>query len=281
MGDDVDDLPALQQANLAIARQASTQAALGIADVVLRGISPEVLPKVLEKGQHIVNGLLDILKLNLSHLFYLALLIGAIQIWSIGFPYAAAHGAGIAILTIALPSAGLTLWSSSGTVSSASFGRSLARFVAPAAVSMAGAAYLVYVVILDRTGLIAYAQQAVSYTLIYAGLLLAVFVKPPWRFRDEDPSGIRKRDWRMTGLAFALGIAAFLLPGIPLLHQSYQLDWLRQPMDYGIVALAVVCWALVLGLVRRLIPPLEEQRPAKAVGRETRAVLQTLDAQPR
>jgi len=59
VGDGVADLPALQQANLAICRQTSTQAALSVADIVLLGNSPEVLLKVLEKGQRIVHGLLE------------------------------------------------------------------------------------------------------------------------------------------------------------------------------------------------------------------------------
>ena len=87
VGDGATDLAALQQANLAIARQTSTQAALGVADIVMMGNSPKALLQVLYKGQGIVHGLLDILKLNLTQVFYLALLIAAIQVVSVGFPY--------------------------------------------------------------------------------------------------------------------------------------------------------------------------------------------------
>ena len=56
----------------------------------------------VEKGQRIVHGLLDVLKLNLVQISCLALLIAAIQVASIGFPYASAQGAAIAAITVTL-----------------------------------------------------------------------------------------------------------------------------------------------------------------------------------
>jgi magnesium-transporting ATPase (P-type) len=249
VGDGVTDLPALQQANLAIARQTSAQAALGVADVVMMGSSPEALLQVLEKGQRIVHGLLDVLKLNLVQIFCLALLIAAIQVFSVGFPYASAQGAAIAVITVTLPSVALPFWASSGRVSSERFGQLLTRFVAPAAVSMALAALLVYVYLLKGTGRLAYAQLAVTYTLLYAGLLLAVFVKPPWHASREEKNGARKWDWRMTGLVLFLGIITFFLPAIPAAQKHLKLDWLSQPADYGVIGLVVVAWAVLLNLV--------------------------------
>jgi magnesium-transporting ATPase (P-type) len=255
VGDSVTDLPALQQATLAISRQTSTQAALGVADIVMMGSSPRTLLKVLHRGQGIVHGLLDVLKLNLTRVFSLALLIAAIQLLSAGFPYASAQGTAIAVITVALPSVGLSFWAAAGVGSSTNFGRVLARFVAPAAVSMSLTALLVYLYFLDQTGLLAYAQLAVTYTLIYSGLLLAVFVKPPWHFRERD--GVRKREWRMAGLALFLGITAFFLPWIPAAQKYLKLDWLQQPADYGVVGLAVLGWTLVLSIVWWLIPRAE------------------------
>jgi magnesium-transporting ATPase (P-type) len=251
VGDGVTDLPALQQASLAIARQTSTQAALGVADIVMMGNAPRALLQVLYKGQGIVHGLLDVLKLNLTQVFYLALLIAAIQIASTGFPYVSAQGTAIVVITVAIPSVGLSFWATPGVVSGASFGRTLARFVAPAAVSMSLAGLLVYVYFLDRTGRVAYAQLALTYTLIYAGLLLAVFVKPPWSFRERD--GVQKREWRMAGLALFLGVATYFLPWVPPAQKYLKLDWLQQPADYGVVGLVVVAWAVVLGIVWRLM----------------------------
>jgi hypothetical protein len=120
---------------------------------------------------------------------------------------------------------------------------------------MSLAALLVYLYFLDQTGQVAYAQLALTYTLIYAGLLLAVFLKPPWSLRERG--GVRKREWRMAGLALFLGIAAFFLPWIPAAQKYLKLDWLRQPADYGVVGLAVLGWAVVLSLVWWVIPPVD------------------------
>jgi magnesium-transporting ATPase (P-type) len=268
VGDGVTDLPALQEANLAIARQTSTQAALGVADIVLMGNSPYALLEVLHRGQAIVHGLLDILKLNLTQVICLALLIVAIQAVSVGFPHVSAQGTAIALITVTIPSVGLSLWATAGAVSSAHLGRILARFVVPASASMSALALAVYVYFLDRSGRVAYAQLAVTYTLIYAGLLLSVFIKPPrpaWkagqkRSRAAQRDGAWAREWRMTGLVLFLGVATFFLPAVPGVQRHLRLDWLRQPADYGLVGLAVLAWALVLLLVWWLLPPERENR---------------------
>lgn len=185
------------------------------------------------------------------------MLIAAIRVWSTGFPYASAQGVAIVVLTVALPSVGLSFWAATGRVSSAQYGRVLARFVAPAAVSMAAAAFVVYAYFLDQTGQIGYAQLTLTYTLIYAGLLLAVFLKPPWSRREMRDGGT-KREWRMVWLALVLGVLAFFLPAVPAAQKYLKLDWLRQPADYGIVALVVVAWAAVLGVTWWLIPAVDE-----------------------
>jgi cation-transporting ATPase E len=257
VGDGVADLPALQQANLAIARRMSTQAVLGVADIVLLGNSPQTLLQVLRKGQRIVHGLLDVLKLNLTQVLYLAFLLVAIQVVSTGYPYAGAQGTAIVVITVTIPSVALTLWAATGAVSSATFGRILIRFVAPASLTMGLAALFVYVYFLDRTGLIAYAQLCVTYTLVFSGLLLAVFVKALRSSPQAD--GSPKENLRMAGLAFVLGVAAFFLPWIPAAQTYLKLDWLQQPADYAVVGLAVLGWALVLGLVWRLTPPVVDR----------------------
>jgi cation-transporting ATPase E len=269
VGDGVADLPALQQASLAIARQTSAQAALGVADIVMMDNSPQALLQILYKGQGIVHGLLDVLKLNLTQVFYLALLLAATGVMRTSFPYAPAHGTPIGIITVAITSIGLSLWAAPGLVNRASFGRILARFVAPAAVSISLMALIVFHHFLDRTGLVAYAQLAVAYSLIYAGLLLAVFIKPPrlsWRVGrgrsrkgDRDrvtPSAVlhKKREWRMVSMALLLGGATFFLPAIPAAQKYLELYWL-QPADYGVVGLAVAGWALILSILWRVIPP--------------------------
>ncbi|NIM92245.1 MAG: HAD family hydrolase [Anaerolineales bacterium] len=109
LGDGVSDVPALRQADVAIAFRSSSQAVKSVAYMILLEDSPLALQRVLDKGQRIVSGLLDILKLSLTQVIYLVLLILAIRVLAIGFPYKSAQGSIIVILTITIPSIAISL----------------------------------------------------------------------------------------------------------------------------------------------------------------------------
>jgi cation-transporting ATPase E len=242
VGDGVNDLSPMRQANLSVARQNSSQSALSVADIVLLESSSSTLLGVLNKGQRIVNGLLDVLKLYLTQVFYLAMLIVAIRLFADGFPYTTEHGTAIGVITLSIPSLALSLLATAGIVKGAQLSRQLTQFVAPAAVAIAAAGLVVYGYFLNTQQDLAYAQLALAYTLVTIGLVLVVFVQPP---RHLKPG----RDW-----VFALGavvlMAIFLvLPAIRLAQKYLGLYWLRQPTDYLIVGIVVLCWGVVLQLV--------------------------------
>jgi cation-transporting ATPase E len=206
---------------------------------------------VLEKGQRIVHGLLNVLKLNLAQVVYLGMLIVAIQLLSTGYPYASVQGAVVTVATVALPAIGLTFWARAGRAPREGYGRLLARFAVPAGLTMALAGLSVYLTFFDRTASVPYAQLAVTYTLIYCGLLLTVFLQPPWRRRLVF--GVPRMDFRMSALALVLGVVASLLPAIQPAQSLLQMDWLSRPADYGIVGVVVVAWAVIFGFVHWLV----------------------------
>jgi magnesium-transporting ATPase (P-type) len=209
----------MRQANLAIARRSSSQAALSTAEILLLEDSPQVLQAVLYRGQRIVNGLLDILKLSLTQVTYLTLLILAVTLLTIGFPYQAKQGGLVNVLTVTLPAIGLSLFSAAGVLPTTNLGRLLARFVAPAAITMSAAALAVYVFFLSRTGEVAYAQLTLIYTLVITGLLLVVFIRPPWqpRLGGITQSG----DWRPTAMILILMALFLLLAGLPIMGELF------------------------------------------------------------
>ena len=152
IGDGVSDVSAMRQADLALTRRSSSPAALAVADIILLNDSPLVLSRVVDKGQRIVNGLLDVLKLYLTQVFYLLLLIVGVPLVAFGFPYSSAQGGIVALLTLTIPAIGLSLWAAGGTLPTASLGRVLTHFVSPAVVTMALAGLAVYVIFLQRSG---------------------------------------------------------------------------------------------------------------------------------
>jgi magnesium-transporting ATPase (P-type) len=259
VGDGISDLPALRQASLPISQKSSTQAALSASDMVLTGDSPIDLLAVLGKGQRIVNGLLDVLKLNLTQVFYLAFLIIAIRVFATGFPYQSAQGTAITVTTVVLPSLGLTFWAVAGVLSQASLGRTLVRFIAPAALTMGATGLVVYLIILDRTGEVVYAQLALTWTLVVCGLLLVVFVRPPVR---RWLRGIAAGDPRPTILVVLLFVLFVIVSAVPLATELLKVAWLPERMDYVLVGVAAVAWAAVLRFIW-FVFPIEPREPKR------------------
>jgi magnesium-transporting ATPase (P-type) len=258
VGDGVNDLPAMQEASLAIARRSSSQAALSVADIVVLDDSPQVLLNVVEKGQRIVNGLLDVLKLYLTQVFYLTLLIVALALTIRGFPYLSKQGSIIAIVTLSLPSVGLTLWASPGAPRTSNLGRLLALFVGPAMVVMAGTALVVYLLVLDRSGDVAYTQLMVTYSLVACGLLLVLFVRPPWQPRVGP--GSQAADVRPTVLVLVLWVLFVLVAFIPLAYQFFGIEPLREAQHFAVVGLAVLAMAFGLAFLLRVVPLVDSLR---------------------
>lgn len=244
LGDGVKDVPSLRSADLGIALQTSSQAAMSQADIILLEDSPAALQRVLDKGQRIVQGLLDILKIYLAQVSYLALLILAVRFISIGFPYNAAQGSAIAMFTLTIPSLGLTLWAASGVMNSASLGRILRRFVIPSAITMSTAGMVAYRYFIEQTGDLSYTHITVTYTLVSIGLLLVIFIKPPGRLWAGGAS--ISGDWRPTILVVSLYIAFLITTRIPLAQEYLKIGPLKDPRDYLIIGLVVICWVITL-----------------------------------
>ena len=254
VGDQASDVLAMRQANLTIARKSSSQAALSIADIILLEDSPKVLLAVLEMGQRIVNGLLDVLDLYLTQAIYLVLLILSLWFNFHQFPYKSAQGSVISIITLTIPSIGLSLWGRRGLLPTSNLTRTLFRFVAPAAVTISLAGGSVFLFFLNQTGQGAYAQLALTYFLIFAGLALVIFLRPPLRFpafrRPEQEIAQEGPDWKPTLLVTASLIVFLIMTLIPLAQKSFQVVPLNQPADYVMIILALIGWAALLSLVR-------------------------------
>jgi magnesium-transporting ATPase (P-type) len=252
MGDGVNDLPAMQRAHLSITRQSSSPAALSVADIILLEDSSQALLRVLDKGQRIANGLLDILKLYLTQISYLTLLVLVIWGAGLGFPYLSKQGSLITIASVILPSVGLSLWAPAGVIPRTQIGWLLAKFVVPAAVTMSAAAAVVYRIFLTMSGEVAYAQLATTYTLVISGLVLVVLLRPP--VRPKVGGDVRSGDWRPTAMVLVLLALIFVVASIPLADDLFGLKPLQQTTDYLVVGLAVLAWAFAASFFWRVMP---------------------------
>ena len=115
---------------------------------------------------------------------------------------------------------------------------------------------VVYFFFLSRTGEEAYAQLALTWMLVISGLVVVILVRPPFQSRmavDRETSR-RSGDWRPTAWVLGLLVLVFLVAQIPLADQLFGLTPLRHPLDYLVVALGVLAWALTASVIWRIAP---------------------------
>lgn len=266
VGDGSTDVPALQAADLAVAQSAGVQAAVGEADIVLLEQSAEALLKVLHRGQAMVRGLLDVIKLNLSLVLCSALLILVVRLLDIGFPYQGGQGSVISILAITIPSLLLPAWAPHGAIESTSYKAILVRFLVPVTGSLGAVCFLVYLLFYSRTASVGTAQLAVTYTLLYSALLLSVIVRPPWGPLRTGTAVQPRREWRPVIMVAGLALLGTVGPLVPLFKGWFKVDLLPGPLSYLVVVLGVVVWLGVLHAIWRVFPRVDIVAPEHGLG---------------
>ncbi|MBP1705195.1 MAG: ATPase, P-type (transporting), superfamily, subfamily [Chloroflexi bacterium] len=264
IGDGVNDVLSLKKADLGIAMQSGTQAARSVADIVLTTDSFASLAPAVEEGQRIVNGMQDILRLFLTRISTVGLLIVTSLVLGL-FPIDLRNGSVLTLFTVGIPTALLAVWAQPGQRRDTA-GRSLARFIVPAAVlsSLVGLVVL-YGTVVARLGVtsvgqfadvdpevlaaaVRVGQTALTSFLVLAGLVLVVFVEPPVeRLAVIEP---RSPDWRPTILAIVLAVAFIVLMAVPAGRAIFALEPLGLA-EIAVVALCLAGWTLVLHLTWR------------------------------
>ena len=132
MGDGVNDALSLKKAKLGIAMQSGSSVTRNVADMALLGDSFAALRPAFTEGKRIVSGLSSSMYLFLARVATSTLIIIAISIIGLGFPYEPAQVA-LTLFTVGLPTFFLTLWARPQPPQPDLL-RSLARFVSPAAI---------------------------------------------------------------------------------------------------------------------------------------------------
>jgi cation-transporting ATPase E len=171
-------------------------------------------------------------------------LIAAVGFVGGGFPFTPRQNAIISVITLSIPAFFLALWARPGPTPHGNVSTRLAHFVIPAVISVGLVGLAIYLLYLQATGDMFYAQTMLTYTAIICGILLIVFTEPPtkWWVGGDVLSG----DHRPTILAIGMLLLFGLFLAVPALREFYGLVLLRQPADYAAIAVAVVIWVLLL-----------------------------------
>lgn len=253
IGDGVNDVLALKQANLGIAMQSGSQATRGVADLVLLKDTFASLPAAFREGQRIRNGMHDILKLFLTRVLSVTLLLISIAFIG-GFPFQPRQTSVLTFLTVGVPALALAYWAHPGHVSEKGLIRSLVRFVLPASLTFCLVAIGVYLAVLlpavaalphpanpYREGALPLAQTALTVFAVLCGLVLVLFVQPPARW----PQDSYRRNWPPTLLVLGLFACLVGVLAIAPLRAFFNLQAL-DVFDYLIIGGATVLWGVLV-----------------------------------
>jgi cation-transporting ATPase E len=250
IGDGVNDLLSLKQADLGIAMESGSQTTRGIADIVLLGDSFAALPAAFAEGQRIRNGMESAMKLFLTRVLYLALLLLTIPMLG-AFPFAPKQKALVTFETIGIMAVALAAWAHPGPPSRRGLGYLLVHFVLPGAVTLSLVAFGVYLLTFmqalqqvgeSQAGAQLLAQSALTTFAVCSGLLLVPFVVPParWWVGGSKLSG----DWRPTLLAAGLLVVYLGVIVLPPLRMFFSLAALH-PIDYLFIGMAALLWSII------------------------------------
>ena len=251
-GDGVNDVLSLKRANLAIAMGSGTQAARGVADLILIDDGFSALASAIGEGQRILNGMQDILRVFLTRILTLGMLI-LVLMTSGFFPVDLRNASAITLFTVGVPTAMLAIWSRPGPFPGESLLRTLAKFVLPAAslASIIGLLVVIGIFLIGNADVDAglttaraveeTAKTSVTVFLILVGMLVVVFVEPPVKLLAviEPVSPDLRPTWLALSLTGALGIV-LLVPPFRDFFNLYPLS-IR---DLSIVFAGVLAWAV-------------------------------------
>ncbi|MCB0166554.1 MAG: HAD-IC family P-type ATPase [Anaerolineae bacterium] len=132
MGDGVNDVLSLKKASLGIAMQSGSSAARNVADMILLNDSFAALRPAFHEGRRIIGGMSRALYLFLSRVATTTLLIIAITMVGLDFPFDPAQVA-LTGFTVGVPAFFLTLWARPQRLDW-DFFPALVRFVLPVAI---------------------------------------------------------------------------------------------------------------------------------------------------
>ncbi len=256
IGDGVNDVLSLKQANLGIAMESGSQATRGVADIVLLNDTFEALPFAFSEGQRIRNGMHNVITLFLTRVTYLALLLLTIPILG-GFPFAPKQKSILTFITASIIAVALAAWAQPGSSSRGKLVRTLIHFVVPAALTQSLAGFGVYAVTFllaqqqisnSPADVVLIAQSALTTFAVFSGLLLVPFVAPPTKFwvGGSELSG----DWRPTLLALGMLVVFLIMLALPAIRAFFSLAALNS-IDYVLIGVITMIWGLIqLGLWR-------------------------------
>ena len=211
VGDGVNDVQALKQADLGIAMGSGSQASRSVARVVLLDGTFSAVPKMLHEGRRVIANIERVAKLFVTKTVYAAIIAVAVGLAGITYPFFPRHLTIISTLTIGVPGFFLAL-APGAPLARPGFTRRVLAFTIPAGTAAAVAGLGAYAIALSTPGVsTATARTAATLAVFAVGLwVLALIAGLPALMR--------------VALVTAMAGALVLLLAVPLARRVFALQ---------------------------------------------------------
>ena len=239
IGDGVNDVIALKEANVAVAMQGGSQAARSVGDLILMKDTFAPLPFAFREGQRIINGMNDILRIFMVRIFFKAAMIAIVTAIG-GFPFAPRQSALLSWCGATVPAIAFALWAQSGPTPKVGLFKLLARFVIPTTALMAAIAtgvYLAWAMPAKNDYLAAHpdatqealianaypaAMTALTLFACFCAIFLILLITPPNEWWSGGAPVVRG-DWRMVGVVGFLFVFLGAVLAVPLFRTLFEI----------------------------------------------------------
>ncbi|MFA7150295.1 MAG: HAD-IC family P-type ATPase [Candidatus Methanomethylophilaceae archaeon] len=281
IGDGVNDVKSLKRANVGVALQSGSGAAIGVSDMVLVNDNFAALPKALVEGRKTVSGMRDILKLYLTRNFVLAFMITPVFFFFGKMPFLPTENTFYALATVSFAAFLMAIWAQPRENKGAILPGVL-HYAIPTAALITLFGFLIYVLFytltMNGTVVIQYTTEQLAYLgwptydvlppgidvltrtaeinarnamllfVVVAGITQMFMVTPYFRFFSVD--GNLHHDIRPTLLAFLL--YAFVYATYNWEFSARIISLAVFPLEYvAAILIAVVAWFFITRFMLR------------------------------
>ena len=250
IGDGVNDVLSLKQAQVGIAMQSGSQATRSVADIILLKDTFSSLPQAFSEGQRIRNGLHHVVILFMARTIFVALMLIAVVVMTDSFAFTPKQNSLLAFITGGIPAIALAVWTKPRRRDHGNLFHNVLHFSLPASLCMSVTGigiFVGYYLFLD-TNVQQSAQTALTDFGILCGLVLMLYVVPLRRFwAVREPV---EGDLRPVVLTGGLLVLFFAILAVPALRRFFELASLSPIQSLVLVAL-VLFWTICTHLVWR------------------------------
>ncbi|MFA6739462.1 MAG: HAD-IC family P-type ATPase, partial [Bacilli bacterium] len=246
-GDGVNDILAFKEADCSIAMASGSEAARGVANLVLLDSNFSSLPKVVFEGRRVVNNIEKSSSLFLMKTIFTILLSLLVMVLQIPYPITPSNLILFEFCVIGAPSLLLVIQPNTSVIRG-HFLQTVFRKALPYALVFLLNAILV-IGISAWLGLTLYRDDMVIYTMTYIGFIALCFLSWPLN---------RFRTWMLAGSLMIISLGFWILPHVSLGGDPI-LDFLplETPvigLTLGLIALSIPSLLLLKKVVERWLP---------------------------